>query len=306
MQTEFREFTAGNIRVIQTGELLGGECFLLLTPKSAFLYDCGFAFSAGLMTDRLKRALEGRPLDYILLTHSHFDHVGGSAAVAELWPEAKIVAHKHAAETFKKENARTQMKKMDASAARGNNMPAAPELFDRLRVDIMVGDGDCLQAADQKLIVLEGLGHTRDSLGFYFPGEKLLASCESACILIHGCGERPIPEFVVSYKQSMETIDRFEAMGAEHLLVPHYGIKSGDELGAFFRDAREVCAEVADFALSGHRQGYTVDDIAQKIAERYHNGKHESFQTAEAFIINMQAMVPRLIQEYEDGEIVWL
>jgi len=297
-QSNRKEFEAGKLKIIQVGGVFGGECFLLISPETSFLADSGFAFSSEKMTERVKKELGDRDLDYILLTHSHFDHAGGSAAAADAYPNVKIAAHERAAKVFEKESARKVMKDMDAIAAMQNEMSPKPEYFDRIRANLPVTFGTILRTADEEVHVLEGTGHTWDAIGFWFPEEGLLVSNESACILIDGCGDTPIPEFIVSYHGALATIDRFAALNPRHLLVPHFGVVSGDAAGKFLAAARRACEEVADLVLSQYELGLDTEEIAREISRRYHTNEHKEFQSDEAYIVNMRAMIPRLIDEF--------
>ena len=56
---------------------VGGDCFFIKGKGSNILVDSGFAFCAEEMINKIKSELKGEKLDYILLTHSHYDHAMG-------------------------------------------------------------------------------------------------------------------------------------------------------------------------------------------------------------------------------------
>ena len=63
--------------------------------------------------------------NYILLSHSHYDHAGGVPYVKESWPEARVVAGEHAAAVFAKASARQKMRRhgrLKPSMAHGGGM----------------------------------------------------------------------------------------------------------------------------------------------------------------------------------------
>ncbi len=60
--------------IIPVGSVPGGDGFLLVTPEKAALIDGSFAFTAPKMINTIKGILKDRPLDYVLLTHTHYDH----------------------------------------------------------------------------------------------------------------------------------------------------------------------------------------------------------------------------------------
>ncbi len=73
------------------GENFGG--WLTELDGRTFLIDCGVGTGAEDMARNLSRSLNGRKLDYILLTHIHLDHAGGLGRLLTQWPEAKVVVH---------------------------------------------------------------------------------------------------------------------------------------------------------------------------------------------------------------------
>ena len=68
-----------------------GDCaFLLDDGKTAVLYDTGFAFNGYAIAENIKKVLGARQLNYILLTHSHYDHVLAAPYITKVYPGAKV------------------------------------------------------------------------------------------------------------------------------------------------------------------------------------------------------------------------
>ncbi|MDR0851281.1 MAG: MBL fold metallo-hydrolase [Clostridiales Family XIII bacterium] len=301
MDAKIKKYNIGEFKIIQVGAVFGGECFLIIGSKNTFLIDSGFAFCGERTAGNIRRELGDRPLDYILLTHSHFDHAGGSPVIAAAYPNVKIVCHERAVKVFKKQSALRFMQGMDDTAAEMNGWELRHDILNQLHVDIPVTDGFTLHTADTDVLVLDGQGHTRDSIGYFFKQIRLIVSNESACILIEGCGEKPIPEFIVSYQATLDTISRFEAQNADHLLISHHGVISGRAAEDFFRKARIACEDVAAIVMDAHAEGLSVEEIARKVAHKYHDQRAKAFQSDEAYLVNMRAMIPRLIEEQGGG-----
>ena len=80
----------------------GDASFLIDDGETAILYDTGFAFTGFGVAENIKKILGERSLDYIFLTHSHYDHALGSVYAKKYWPEAKVVAGEYAAKIFQK------------------------------------------------------------------------------------------------------------------------------------------------------------------------------------------------------------
>ncbi|MEM5828463.1 MAG: MBL fold metallo-hydrolase [Candidatus Aenigmatarchaeota archaeon] len=70
--------------------------FIIEFEENVILIDCGFDKKAKNILKKLKEI--GKPLKYILITHSHIDHILGLHEIYKNYPYAKIVAHKNSVE----------------------------------------------------------------------------------------------------------------------------------------------------------------------------------------------------------------
>ena len=120
-----------------------GDCaFLLDDGKTAVLYDTGFGFTGSKIAENIQRALGTRSLDYILLTHSHYDHVLATPYITSVYPNAKVIAGEYVAQIFQRPSAKVIMRELDRKAAIKHEMADYEDLIDDLNVDITVKDGD--------------------------------------------------------------------------------------------------------------------------------------------------------------------
>ena len=106
-----RDITVTDVRVHP-----GDSAFLLDDGQTAILYDSGFAFTGYRLADNIARVLGERKLNWIFLTHSHYDHALGSVYVRSRWPDVKIAAGSYAAKIFAKPTARAVMQIWTASS----------------------------------------------------------------------------------------------------------------------------------------------------------------------------------------------
>ncbi|MDR2770583.1 MAG: MBL fold metallo-hydrolase, partial [Clostridiales Family XIII bacterium] len=134
------------IEIIPVTGCPGAECFLLVSESGAFLVDTGYAFSAETTARNIARALGARPLDFILLTHSHYDHIGGLPALKRAWPEAEVIAHRYTGEIFTRPGAKRVMRSLDSDAAAKRGGIAIQEDYtEELALDRTVEEGDTLR-----------------------------------------------------------------------------------------------------------------------------------------------------------------
>ena len=167
------------MRIVTVGAMPGSVAFLLITDNKTALIDSGFSVCAEKRINNIKAELVDRSLVYILLTHTHYDHASGSAYCYNYWPNVKCVCGEYAAKIFSKISAINLMREMNDSAAQENGYTNYEDKLEHLRVDIAVKDGDEIKLGDYTLQVIDAPGHTRCSIAFYIPENKMLISSET-------------------------------------------------------------------------------------------------------------------------------
>ena len=144
----------------------GDAAFLVDDGKTVIVYDTGFAFTGYAVAEKIRNVLGERKLDYIFLTHSHYDHALGSAYILRYWPDAKVVAGEYASRIFAKPTAKAIMRDLDKKLADKCGVKEYEDLIDELKVDIEVSDGDIIKAGDMEFTVINLPGHTKCSVGY--------------------------------------------------------------------------------------------------------------------------------------------
>lgn len=72
--------------------------YLVVEDKQALLVENNTSHSVPLILDQLKKAgLTPEQVQYLIVTHVHLDHAGGSSALMKLCPNATLLAHPRAA-----------------------------------------------------------------------------------------------------------------------------------------------------------------------------------------------------------------
>lgn len=131
------------------------------TNKSA-LVDCP------LYNDKMEALIGDTDLQYILLTHGHFDHIIGTKEVKEKY-NAKVVISAE-------DNAMLGSSKLSLAAFCGAEQ-------NNVEYDIIVGDNDVIELGESEIKVLSTPGHTKGSVcylvdNYLFVGDTLFyCSC---------------------------------------------------------------------------------------------------------------------------------
>ena len=274
----------------------GDSAFLLDNGTTAILYDSGFGFTGYNVADNIKAVLGTRPLDYIFLTHSHYDHALGSAYVLRRYPQARVVAGRYAAEIFKRDGARRTMQRLDAAFAAACGVTDYEFLGNELRVDIPCDDGDCIRIDDDITFeVLNLPGHTRCSVGYYSPELQLLLSSES--LGVYDGGTTIVPCYLVSYSDSLRSIDRILKLPVKSLLSPHLGIISAEQTQFFMNNMKPAAEACANEFLQQINDGIPDKEIIENFKAGYWHGYIREIYPVDAIDLNTSIMIDLIRRE---------
>ena len=267
----------------------GDSAFLLDDGKTSILYDSGFAFTGYGVADNIKNILKDRSLDYIFLTHSHYDHALGSVYALKYWPNAKVVASEYAAKIFSKNTAKNVMRDLDKKYANKCNVFDYEDLIDNLKVDITVNDGDIIYANDLCFKAISLPGHTRCSFGFYLEEEKFLLSCETIGVFD---GENTVvPSYLVGTEMTFNSIEKVENLEIDCILLPHFGLLNKEQTKTYLKEAKksakETYLEIADILKSGKSK----EDAVKFFLNKFSNESIKKIYPKDAIELNTNIMV---------------
>lgn len=284
-----------NLKIVDVRVYGGDSGFLIDDSKTSILYDSGFAFTGDCMVDKIKRHLGNRKLDYIFLTHSHYDHVLGALYAMKEWPDAKVIASEYAAKIFNKPSAKAVMRDLDKKFAFTCGASPYEDIIDNLKVDIEVKENDIITAGDMTFKVIELPGHTKCSIGFYLIEKKLLLSNETLGVYT-GNGVI-LPSFLVGYEMTLASIEKVENMGVEHILMPHYGLLDGEDTDKFLKNAKRVAKETAEDFSKRIKLGESDDSLIEYFKSLYYHGRVRDIYPLDAIELNTKCMIELIKRE---------
>ncbi len=271
----------------------GDAAFLIDDGKTSILYDTGFGFTGYAIAENIKKCLGERPLDYIFLTHSHYDHALGSAYVLRRFPNAKVVAGKYAVGIFGRDGAKRVMKELDSKFAKTCGVTDYEFLGDELRVDIPVDDGDIIEAGDMTFEVISLPGHTRCCVGYYFAKEGLLLSNET--LGVYDGAQTILPVCLVSFSDTISSIEKIEKRKVTSIVSPHFGLLNKAQIEFFLGNMRSSAQNMADNLLDSIKNGLDDEEIISQFKEKYWHGYIKEIYPEDAMTLNTSIMI-RLIK----------
>ncbi|MBQ2755908.1 MAG: MBL fold metallo-hydrolase [Oscillospiraceae bacterium] len=283
------------LTVTDVRALPGDSAFLLDDSKTSVLYDTGFGFTGFVVAENIKKILGGRKLDYIFLTHSHYDHALGSAYILRHFPDAKVVAGEYAANIFTRPGAKAVMRDLDGRFAAKNGVTEYEFLGDELRVDIAVKDGDIVKAGDMTFEAIALPGHTKCSFGFYLKEKKLLLSCET--IGIYSGTEVITPSFLVGVDMALNSIRKLKSYNIERMIAPHYGLVSEKETAFFLDNIEPSAKEAVAFFVDRLTKNISREDIIEEYSRIYCRFESGDIYPRDAMVLNTSIMIDLVEKE---------
>ncbi|RPE66528.1 metallo-beta-lactamase class B [Pacificibacter maritimus] len=219
--------------------------WLVHTTEGTVLIDTLYGpFTKPLLENIAKTGTDLADIKYVLMTHGHFDHVGGAAALKPLLPNATFVMTQKGWDEAAK----------DAAASQGGR-----RAWDMIETDLVVATDDKITLGDNIFTALETPGHTWGTASYMFDVQD--AGETYRAVTIGGLGLNAIegPSQVEAFIESLDDLNeraQDSDAGIDVHLTTH-GFSNG------LNEDRQALAERAegDPHVMVNRQGL-LDQIA--------------------------------------------
>ncbi|WP_218155479.1 MBL fold metallo-hydrolase [Poseidonocella sedimentorum] len=171
------------------------SAWLVHTDEGTALIDTLYGpFSQTLLDNIAKTGTDLTDIRYVLMTHGHFDHVAGAAALKPLLPNATFVMTQGG---------------WDEAIESSQSSQGGPRAWDMIEQDMVVADGDVITLGNNSFTVVETPGHTWGTASYVYDvmdrGETYRA------ITIGGLGLNAI-EGPPQVEAFIESLDRVRAL----------------------------------------------------------------------------------------------
>lgn len=277
----------------------GGEALLVFGSEKTALYDCGMAYCYDQLLKNISAALKERGrenLDYVLLSHTHYDHIGALPYIVAKWPKVTVCAAAKAKSVFEREGAKATMKRLGEAARDQFSTSKEPIRVDGLRVDQVVKDGDQISIGSEYFAVLETPGHTACSMTYVLEPAGIMFTSESTGVLKDPqCVETSA---LKSYQDTIVSAEKCKTYHAKQIICPHFGIFPEGFVDAYFDMYVKFAKEEKDFILSLAYEGYSYEEILKEYEKKYWTAQRGKSQPKPAFLENAKHIIGHIIDTF--------
>ncbi len=291
------QFPAG-IKRVTAG--MGGEVFLITGKEKAAVIDCGMAYCGEKLVDRIREELEDRPLDYAVLSHTHYDHIGGLPYLRLAWPDLTSFGAAYGKDILEKESALKQIGLISKSAWKkyAGDMAEQKVLLDGLGIDHTVYEGDVISLGGRDLHVFETPGHTNCSLTFLLEPDRILFPSET--LGVYAGDGRMITGMLKSYSETIASIEKCRKIPARHIISPHFGMVPECDREQYWDLSIQAVERNKSFIQNMIEKGAFFEEIMEEYTNEFYCDLVTEEQPKEAFLLNAHHMIRNLKREFQE------
>lgn len=268
-------------QLTQTVTLLGTEHFNLYLIKGetfAIMEGGVSGITYPLLQQLAQENISPEAISYLIIPHSHFDHMMVFFALKERYPWMKIVTSKLNRATFSSERVLSKIfesdRKMTLALMERGLISEAPTLSSRpsFPIDLPVEEGSALDlGGGVKIKFIETPGHSPDLLSGFLEEEGILFCSDGAGFYTPPDFFRP--NYWYRLEEAEKSIDRMRALDPEILCRGHYGAIIGKEAVRYhLQRARQSIEEFKAYVLEWINRGDSIEEITKEVTERYSKG----------------------------------
>lgn len=244
-----RERLTDDIYVFTSGKYVQVTATVIFTAKGVVVFDTlPFPDETRQMIEFIRQAERG-PVRYLILSHSHADHVYG----AFLFPEAEIVAHRRCYDLL----SRYGRKGLEEARR------AEPDLAEvTLRFPALWMETDAaLRMGDKTIQLYYSPGHTPDVIGAYIQEEHTLLASDTMMPVPYIADGDPF--------QLMESLKALRSFRADHLVQGHGEVLLRGEIQTKIADNIAYLQKLVETVTRAVEKGTPVEQILRIPLEEF-------------------------------------
>lgn len=238
--------------------------YLIVDKHTALIEPGSTATSVKLMAAFDRLGLNPTTVNYIIPTHVHVDHGGGSGYLAGQLPQARVVLHPRGAANLSDPAKLIQATKGvfgdDFEKTFGPILPLSERQIQ------VVGDRENLRLGKRDLTIIYAPGHASHHVAIFDTLTEGLYCGESLGIIMSTMPEYPLPAVVSPFDLALyqRTIDRLSKLQPKRLFYSHCG--PYDNATRLIDEVRQTTAAFGTIVQEALRAGEGIEQVWQRLS----------------------------------------
>ena len=271
--------------------------YLFQGSKQSAIFDAGTSMMGPVYKKSVMQVLgDAKRLNYLFLTHSHWDHCGAMTYLNRAMPEMMICGHSSIQELMNKESVINKIRLFNEMLREANKAEIAEDtLFDGVDFNLLLKDGDRVDLGNSHCIAYETPGHTKDSMSYFIPEYELLFPGESIGVPEGKNGDGVQVEFLNSYNDYLDSIQRMAALKPKILCMAHEWVFTDDDAAAYFEKSfNETILYRAAITRYLDDANGDIDAAVELMAKKEYDEKGTIYQPRYAYITNLKVQIKHI------------
>jgi glyoxylase-like metal-dependent hydrolase (beta-lactamase superfamily II) len=244
-----------------------GAAYVVQSGNTAII-DAGTAHSAKDVQKSLsKLSIDPARIDYMIITHEHYDHGAGAAPLLEKMPKAEVFASEPTSKVLKNPKEIHQKTLQYYGEARALVSPYPPVkdvniIKEHDKLDL--GNGVYLEVIDLK-------GHTPGSIGLLEHKTKTLFAGDAVCVYNEQTDFYLPPSYpdLFDYRTYQSTLKKISAMDFDYLCLGHFGTLKQPKAKQVIKKAGEVAQGWKEIITKTYPETKDENKVLEALRAKY-------------------------------------
>jgi glyoxylase-like metal-dependent hydrolase (beta-lactamase superfamily II) len=244
-----------------------GAAYVVQSGKTAII-DAGTAFNVKDIQKSLNNLkIDIAGIDYMIITHEHYDHGAGAAPLLEKMPKARVLASEVTSKVLRNPTEIHEKTLQYYGEGRALVSPYPP-----VKDVSIVKEHDKVDLGNEVILeVIDLKGHTPGSIGLLEHKTKTLFAGDAVCVYNEQTDFYLPPSYpdLFDYVTYQETLKKMLAINFDYLCLGHFGVLKQPKAKQVIKKASEVAAGWKEIISNTYSTTKDEDKVLESIRTRY-------------------------------------
>jgi len=265
-----------------------GAAYVVQSQKTA-LIDAGSAHNVKDIQKALSiLRIDIAQIDYMIITHEHYEHGAGAAPLLEKMPKAKVFASELTSKVLKqpKEIHEKTLRYYGEAKALVSPYPSVKEVNIVKEHDKFdLGNGVRLEVIDFK-------GHTPGSIGLLENKTKTLFAGDAVCVYNEQTNFYLPPSYpdLFDYKAYQDSLKKMSTINFDYLCMGHFGTLKQPKANQVIKKASEIAQGWKEIITKTYRETKDENKVLEALQAEYGNAIQKNLvdQFIKGYLISLK------------------